>query len=269
MSQSILNNEEGAYVHGLNISTLSTELSIDIAWVVIRGIFDAYGSFSLIKTRLCKISVSDKLASYGLTRHISNLCRIKNTHTDNTIIFTGVNAVDFLSKLYDNSDVKYRSKTNYNIYLKYLNYKERIPKCQYVKVDKNAIGPTKNNASDEGYDLWLINIDKVISENTIRYDTGISIQPEDGFHIELLPRSSLSNSGYMLSNSIGLIDESYRGTLKICLTKVNPQAKELELPNKAVQMVLRRSMHFLCNEVESLDNTERGSGGFGSTDVKK
>ncbi len=123
----------------------------------------------------------------------------------------------------------------------------------------------KRSCSDEGYDLWLIEIDKKINETTTRYDTCIKIQPEEGWHVEILPRSSLSNSGYMLSNSVGLIDSSYRGTLKVTLTKIANDAEDIKLPFKAVQMVLRKNVHYICEETEELDDTERGEGGFGST----
>ncbi len=102
-----------------------------------------------------------------------------------------------------------------------------------LKTNINAIPPSKRSCSDEGYDLWLIEIDKKINETTTRYDTCIKIQPEEGWHVEILPRSSLSNSGYMLSNSVGLIDSSYRGTLKVTLTKIANDAEDIKLPFKS------------------------------------
>ncbi len=66
----------------------------------------------------------------------------------------------------------------------------------------------------------------------------------------------------MLSNSVGLIDSSYRGTLKVTLTKIANDAEDIKLPFKAVQMVLRKNVHYICEETEELDDTERGEGGF-------
>ncbi len=48
-----------------------------------------------------------------------------------------------------------------------------IPKCYFVKTNITAIPPSKRSCSDEGYDLWLIEIDKKINETTTRYDTCI------------------------------------------------------------------------------------------------
>ncbi len=50
-----------------------------------------------------------------------------------------------------------------------------------------------------------------------------------------ITKKFLSNSGYMLSNSVGLIDSSYRGTLKVTLTKIANDAEDIKLPFKAVQ----------------------------------
>jgi dUTP pyrophosphatase len=146
-----------------------------------------------------------------------------------------------------------------------IGYKDSIPSCLCVKTRSDAIIPSKSRATDEGYDLTLISVDKVISKMTTRYDTGIKTQPPPGYHLELLPRSSLSNSGYILANSVGLIDCPFRGSLKVVLTKIDPDMPDLTLPFKCMQMVLRKNIHFLVDEVTEIDDTARGSGGFGST----
>jgi len=237
-----------------------------LKWPFVRGLFDSRGEI-LTTCRACIIQASCPL----LLQDIGKFAGIHHNINENILSFIGTNAIDFLSKLYDTPTL-FRLKRNYADYLHHLGYSDRtisdgIPICNCVKTRNDAVIPFKKNASDEGYDLVLIDIDRHISNVTTRYETGIRVQPSEGFHIEILPRSSLSNSGYMLSNSIGLIDESYRGTLKIVLTKVDPEAPPLVLPFKAVQMVLRKSMHFICNEVAELDSTSRNEGGFGSTNI--
>lgn len=240
------------------------ELKDDLKWVFIRGLLDQDGKIKKFKKgRKCSIFIE----SNGMKNSIKEFCNIVCEISDTKIQFIGSNAVDFLSKLYDNSNEKLRSSHNYARYIEYLGY-SKIPQCKYIKTTSTAVAPSKNNASDEGYDLWIISIDKVISENTVRYNTHIKIRPEDGYHIEILPRSSLSNSGYILSNCTGLIDESYRGELKVPLTKIDTSLPDLQLPFKAVQMVLRKNMHFKCEESKEFEQTQRGSGGFGSTDSK-
>jgi len=70
----------------------------------------------------------------------------------------------------------------------------------------------------------------------------------------------------MLSNSVGTIDVGYRGNLLIALTRVDETVAQLVPPFTKVQLVLRKANFYNVREVESLDETVRGDGGFGSTD---
>ena len=139
---------------------------------------------------------------------------------------------------------------------------------KFCKHDENAIIPSLANCNEIGFDLTVISKIKDINKTTSMYETGISVQPPDGYYFEIVPRSSLSKTGYMLTNSIGIIDPTYRGTLKIVLTKVCDDAPEFELPNKRFQLVPRIhiSKDMNVKVVEGLDETYRGNGGFGSTD---
>ena len=80
--------------------------------------------------------------------------------------------------------------------------------------DENAVIPTKAGDQEVGYDLTAINFVKRLGTNTFMYDTGISVEPPAGYYTEIVPRSSIVKSGYILTNSIGIIDPTYRGTLK-------------------------------------------------------
>lgn len=145
-------------------------------------------------------------------------------------------------------------------------YLPNIPKCHVVKISPDAVMPSKNLASDEGYDLVLIGIEKVISPRIIRYKTGLRIEPPHGYHLEIVPRSSFSSSGYMLANNVGIIDSGYRGEILVTLIKVDPDAKELELPIKCMQALLRKSIHYTVSEISSfVGETVREARGFGST----
>jgi dUTP pyrophosphatase len=98
------------------------------------------------------------------------------------------------------------------------------------------------------------------------YDTGIAVCPPDGYYTEVVPRSSLSKTGYMLANSVGIIDSSYRGSIKVVVTG-DESLKSLELPFKGFQLVVRKQYHANFAEVDTIDETARGDGGFGSTGV--
>lgn len=91
------------------------------------------------------------------------------------------------------------------------------------------------------------------------YDTGISIKPPEGYYTEIVPRSSIVKHNTMLANGIGIIDPTYRGTLKICLT--NP----VECPFSLCQLILKpMPPDIQITKVSNLDATYR-HGGFGST----
>ncbi len=133
---------------------------------------------------------------------------------------------------------------------------------------ENAMIPSRAGDDEVGFDLTIIEKVKDISSNTSMYDSHISVQPPSGFYFEIVPRSSISKLGYILTNSIGIIDPSYRGTLKVVLTKINDNVPDLELPNKRFQLIPRPfiSNNFKINVTTSLNDTSRGDGGFGSTD---
>ena len=142
--------------------------------------------------------------------------------------------------------------------------KEKVIK--YVVHDDRAVIPTRAHPSDIGYDLTAIDVFKSISDRITLFETGIAVSPPEGYYLEILPRSSMSKTGYMLANSVGTIDPSYTGTLKIALIKVDDNMPDIKLPFRRCQLVMRKAEYGGLKEVESLLSTERGSGGFGSTD---
>jgi dUTP pyrophosphatase len=136
----------------------------------------------------------------------------------------------------------------------------------FVKDHPQAVIPTKGTQYSVGYDLTAISIYKKLTDKTTLYDTGIKVQPPEGYYTEILPRSSLTKTGYCLSNSVGTIDSDYRGTLLIALTRIDDGFPELTLPFTRCQLVLRRHEDYKLRQVDILCDTQRGVGGFGSTD---
>ena len=136
-------------------------------------------------------------------------------------------------------------------------------KC--LKKLPNAVIPSKAHESDVGFDLVAVKLHKVLDNGVILYDTGLSMSPPKGFYLEIVPRSSLSKTGYMLANSIGIVDPAYTGSLYIALIKIVPDAPDLELPFCKLQLVLRVAYSAHIQEIAELDTTDRGDGGFGSS----
>ena len=139
-----------------------------------------------------------------------------------------------------------------------------------LKVHKkhpDAVLPSKAHDDDVGYDLTIISKYKELSDTVTLYDTGIAVTPPKGYYVEITPRSSISKTGYMLANSVGIVDPAYTGILYVALRKVDPSADDISLPSRCCQLILRK----LCNHFTTVWATEdpldtvRGSGGFGST----
>jgi len=134
-----------------------------------------------------------------------------------------------------------------------------------VKRHNDAVIPSRAHNRDVGYDLTAIRQHKVYDNGVVLYDTGLAVSPPEGYYIEIVPRSSISKTGYMLANGVGTIDPDYTGNLYLALIKVVPGAPELQLPFTLCQFVLRKANYASVREVDYLDNTDRGAAGFGST----
>lgn len=136
---------------------------------------------------------------------------------------------------------------------------------KFVKKDESAIIPSKAGPDEVGYDLTLIKVTKVVNSNTVMYDTGIVVKPPPGHYTEIVPRSSIYKSGWMMANGIGIIDPTYRDTLKIVLVQVNPDSTMIDLPCRIAQLIVRPLVGDIeIQIVDSVEDTYR-KGGFGST----
>lgn len=137
---------------------------------------------------------------------------------------------------------------------------------KWAKTSEKAVAPFKNIETDTGFDLVLI--EKIKEANGIYYyDTCIKVEPPEGFYFDLVGRSSISKTGWMLANSVGILDTSYRGSIIVALSPSIPNAKEIQLPARIVQIIPRK-LHLLKPvEVteDDLSITDRDTGGFGSS----
>lgn len=159
-------------------------------------------------------------------------------------------------------------------------------KIQVKKLHEDAVLPKRANVSDAGYDIVAIDDGTVDEQGFIQYRTGISICPDLGYHVEIFPRSSISKYDLALANSIGLVDNGYRGeilvrfkpTMKIYETTANENVDQKQVflthpfyikkyvkGDKIAQLVIRRTEDAEFALVDVLSDSQRGTGGFGST----
>lgn len=168
------------------------------------------------------------------------------------LLVKGSNMIDMMGLLYKNPMGLIYGNTN-------------IPNISVVKACPDAIVPTKARESDVGYDLTIIKFHKQISDDIFMYDTGIKLQVPWGHYVEVYPRSSLSKTGWMLANSVGIIDSSYTGNIYVVLSRSYPNTPDLPMPFKGFQLVVRKQHHANFVLTDDLEETCRGEGGFGST----
>ncbi len=96
--------------------------------------------------------------------------------------------------------------------------------------------------------------------------TGLYIALPPGYEAQSRPRSGLAiKHGITVLNSPGTIDADYRGELKVILVNLSDQPFEIAPGERIAQLVVARHEHVEWEAVDSLDETERGAGGFGST----
>ena len=99
--------------------------------------------------------------------------------------------------------------------------------------------------------------------------TGLFIQLPEGYEAQVRPRSGLAaKHGLSVTNSPGTIDSDYRGEVCVLLVNLSKEPFTIEPGERIAQMVIARHEHVEWEEVDQLDESSRGAGGFGSTGTK-
>jgi len=143
-------------------------------------------------------------------------------------------------------------------------------KVKVVNKSKHDL-PNYSTIASAGMDLRA-NIDdpillKPLSRTIVK--TGIFMEIPIGYEAQVRPRSGLAfKKGITVLNSPGTIDADYRGEVGVILVNLSDEEFIIEDGERIAQMVLAKHEQVNWFEVETLEETERGSGGFGSTGVK-
>lgn len=99
--------------------------------------------------------------------------------------------------------------------------------------------------------------------------TGLYIQLPEGYEAQVRPRSGLAlKRGLTVLNTPGTIDADYRGEIGVILINLSGEAQTIETGERIAQMIITRVEQAQLEEVEVLDETERGAGGFGHSGTK-
>ena len=140
------------------------------------------------------------------------------------------------------------------------------------KINDNVILPTYETSSSAGMDIraFLPNGKVNISpKETKLIGTGLFFEIPNGFEVQIRPRSGLAaKNSITVLNSPGTIDADYRGEVKVILINHGLEMFEVEDKMRIAQMVVSKYEKVNFELVSDLSESERGSGGFGSTGTK-
>lgn len=124
--------------------------------------------------------------------------------------------------------------------------------------------PVKAYGTDACYDIIAVS-KEYIGYNRYKYKCGFHIELPANSQIDIRPRSSIYKTGLILSNSIGTVDEDYRGEFMVIFYHIEKELPPYEIGDRIAQIQLRSREDIEFILVDELSETERGSGGFGHT----
>lgn len=139
-----------------------------------------------------------------------------------------------------------------------------------VKIVNKSVHPLPQyqTTGSAGMDLRA-NLDEAIIMQPMErrlIPTGLFIEIPFGFEGQIRPRSGLSiKRGLTCVNAVGTIDSDYRGELRVPMINLSTEAQEIAPGERVAQLVLAKHGIIAWNEVETLETSDRGAGGFGST----
>jgi dUTP pyrophosphatase len=138
---------------------------------------------------------------------------------------------------------------------------------RWTRLHDEAREPAQAHPGDAGYDLHAAEHASIGPGERASVGTGIAVAIPDGMAGLVLPRSGLAaRHGIALVNAPGLVDSGYRGEVRVLLLNTDrEQPFEIEPGDRIAQLVLVRFESPPPEELETLDETVRGAGGFGST----
>lgn len=135
-------------------------------------------------------------------------------------------------------------------------------KVKIKKTHKDAVIPSYAKDGDAGLDLTAVSKEQIDNEH-IKYGFGIAMEIPKG-HVGLIfPRSSCYKRRQLLSNAVGVIDSGYRG--EISAVMIGTTDESYDVRDRIAQMIILPYLQIEFEEVDELSDSERGTGGYGST----
>ncbi|XP_068169644.1 deoxyuridine 5'-triphosphate nucleotidohydrolase, mitochondrial isoform X2 [Antennarius striatus] len=141
---------------------------------------------------------------------------------------------------------------------------EKRPVLKFAKLSEHATTPTRGSAKAAGYDLYSAYEYSIGPMDKTVVKTDIQIAVPHGCYGRVAPRSGLAAKNF-IDVGAGVVDEDYRGNVGVVLFNFSKDTFHVKKGDRIAQLVCERICYPDLVEQETLDDTERGSGGFGST----
>lgn len=141
----------------------------------------------------------------------------------------------------------------------------RPPTVCLRRIHEDAKLPSQGTAGAAGFDLYAVEYTEVPAGRVFRVGTGWEIAVPAGYELQVRSRSGLAARGIMVANSPGTIDADFRGEIAVLLHNTTTDVFSVAPGDRIAQAVLAPVQPVEYMEVGSLDSTDRGTGGFGST----
>lgn len=148
---------------------------------------------------------------------------------------------------------------------KCVNDYEELP-MKIKLLDRNATIPSRQTGGSAGFDLYSSQTASVSSGCTFKIRTGIALQIPEGYVGLIFARSGLATKkGLRPANCVGVIDSDYRGEIIVALHNDSSDYADIKIGDRIAQLVIVPYVSPILILSDKLDETIRGSGGFGST----
>ena len=134
------------------------------------------------------------------------------------------------------------------------------------KLHAEAKLPQRAHPTDSGADLFALEKTELPAHKSVKVRTGIAIELQEGTSGCIWGKSSVESKGIKVM--AGLVDAPYRGEILICMFNLTDETFIFEKGQKIAQLVVLPTLYPSFKQVEELSDTERGTGGFGSTGSK-
>lgn len=139
-------------------------------------------------------------------------------------------------------------------------------KLKIKKLDERAVMPRYAKPGDAGMDLVAIDCVWDVGRMQMRYRFGLAFEIPEGYVGLIFPRSSICKTNLSLANCVGVIDSGYRGEVTAVFNLLRGEREEIyKVGDRIAQLVVVPFAQCEIEETDELSETERGTGGYGST----